>query len=132
MAQYPWGAQTPSKRVASVEKQIAAVEKKKKAATDAHASKMAEFDVTEKALKADLRQAQNVLDREEKDQVKAAASKSFEKVLDKLISDGVDIEKAIENGDLMKAMRELADPGAGDKKAPAKQKKSGSEPAGDS
>ena len=121
MADYPWGAMAPAKRVASVERQIRTNDGKKAAAVEAHSKKMAELDSVEKGLKADLRQAQTVLDREEKDKIREAASKSFEKVIDKLMADGVDVEKALGSKDFMKAIEGIAkaktdDSGSGAKK----------------
>ena len=108
MADYPWGAQAPAKRVAAVEKQIRSNDKKKEAALAAHAEKMATFDEVDKGLKADLRQAQTVLDREEREQLKANASKTLEKSIDKLIAKGIDVEAAIESGELAKMIENFA------------------------
>lgn len=139
MAAYPWGAQSPAKRVATVERQIASNEKKKAAAVEAHNAKIAGFDEVDKGLKADLRQAQNILDREERDQIKANASKSLDKVLDKLISDGVDLGAVIESGEFAKAIEGMAKasgpeaatkPSAKSKKADAKSDGAGT--SGDS
>ena len=74
MSQYPWGAQSPVKRVEAVEKQLTAIEKKKSAAIEAHKVKMEGIDKIEKGLKSDLRQAQNAVEKEATEQAKAAAS----------------------------------------------------------
>lgn len=110
---YPWGALAPVKRVAAVESQIAANDKKRNDCVEAHKKRMAEIDETDRRLKGDLRQATAVVEREAKEATVAAATKAFEKVMASLYASGVDVSEIVRGGDLEKVLgKAMAEAGA--------------------
>ncbi len=101
---YPWGALAPVKRVAAVESQIAANDRKRNDCVEAHKRRMAEIDEADRRLKGDLRQATAVVEREAKEATVAAATKAFEKVMASLYASGVDVNGIVRSGDLEKVL----------------------------
>jgi len=110
---YPWGALAPVKRVAAVESQIAANDRKRTECVEAHKKRMAEIDETDRKLKGDLRQATAVVEREAKEATVAAATKAFEKVMASMFASGVDVSEIVRSGDLEKVLgKAMTDAGA--------------------
>jgi hypothetical protein len=112
---YPWGAQSPVKRVSALEAQIKANESKKEAAVKRHREEVRVLDETDRGLRADLRTAQVVVERERSEANASAASSILLKVLK---ATGVDVEEAIRTGSFESVMAEALS-----KVAPGKSRK---------
>ena len=98
---YPWGSQAPTKRVAQLERQISANDEKRREQIEAHRKRIAEIDDSDRQLKKDLNAAQAVVDREHKEAMSAAATRTLEKVL---AAAGTDIADALKSGELEKLL----------------------------
>lgn len=106
---YPWGAQAPVQRVAKLEAQLRANEKKRSEVVEAHRKRIAELDEADRQVKADLRAATIIVDKERHEATVAAASK----VLDRVLSgSGTDISEALRTGDFEKMMARLLEQAA--------------------
>lgn len=132
---YPWGALAPVKRVAAVEAQIAANDKKRNECIDAHKKRLAEIDDADRKLKGDLRQATAIVEKEAREATVAAATKAFEKLMASMAATGVDVNEFVRNGDFEKALgKTMSEAGAKAKpakKAAASGSSGSGEPVGD-
>lgn len=100
---YPWGSQTPTKRVDALKRQISANDQKRTDQVESHRKRIAEIDETDRQLKKDLGAAQTIVDREHREAMSAAAAKMMEKVL---ASAGTDISESLKSGELEKLLGE--------------------------
>ena len=112
MAEYPWGTMPPVKRVAALERQIRENDGRRTKQLAEHRTAIAAIDEADRGLKADLRTAQSVVEREFRESQAVAASRTLEKVLG---ATGVDIGEALSSGLFERLMREaLGRVGGGD------------------
>jgi hypothetical protein len=133
MAEYPWGAQAPSKRVSSIESQIAVNDKRRAECVDAHKKKLVEFDDADRKLRSDLRQATQIVEREDREATVAAAAKAFERMMSTMTGQGVDVGALVRSGEfeklLGKAVSEAGTKGKAARKPAEKPAGSAEEPA---
>lgn len=119
MAEYPWGSMLPAKRIATIDNQIAVNDKKRADLIEAHKTKIAELDENERKLKADLRQATSIQEKESREATVAAATKALERFMNSPAANGVDLDELIRKGTFEKILgAAIAEAG---KSAPAKK-----------
>lgn len=93
--EYPWGKEAPAKRVTKLETNLRNLDKRRDDLVTAHKAKIAELDEAERALKADLKAASSILEKERKDTQVASALKVLERVLG---GSSLNIEDALKSG----------------------------------
>lgn len=132
---YPWGTQAPTKRVAALDAQIVSNEGKKADAIKRHRDEIKKFDETDRSLRADLRAAQAIVDKEKSEADAAAATRVLMKLLS---STGMDVGEAVKSGVFEKAMQEAfnkvegkSSKGSSPAKAPASSKEASGSEGGD-
>jgi hypothetical protein len=116
---YPWGSQAPTKRVGALEASIASNDAKKVDAIKRHREEIRRLDEIDKGLKADLRAAQSIVEKEKAEADAAAATRVLMKLL---ASTGMDVGEAVKSGALEKAMQDAFNKvGGKTPRAPAKE-----------
>lgn len=119
---YPWGSQSPAKRVSALEGNIVANDKKRSAAIESHKARIAEIDEADRQFRSDLKAANIIVDRERREATSAAAAKVLDRIIGSANSD-VDIDDAIRSGEFEKiVMKAIADAAAAKAKPKAKAK----------
>jgi septal ring factor EnvC (AmiA/AmiB activator) len=129
MAEYPWGSVLPAKRIATIENQIAVNDKKRADLIEAHKTKLAEFDENDRKLKADLRQATTIQEKETREATLAAASKALERFLNSPAANGIDIDELVRKGQFEKMLGDVV--ASASKATPTKKSDAAEKPADD-
>lgn len=102
--EYPWGKEAPQKRVSKLENLLRTNEKKREEFLASVKAKVAEFDETDKTLKADLKAATAIMDRERNRAQIASASRVMEKVFG---GASVDLDEVIKSGRFEELLQKL-------------------------
>jgi hypothetical protein len=119
---YPWGSQSPAKRVSALESNIQANDRKRAAAIESHKARIAEIDEADRQFRSDLKAANVIVDRERREATSAAAAKVLDRIIGSANSD-VDIDDAIRSGEFEKlVMKAIADAAAAKAKPKGKAK----------
>jgi len=81
---YPWGAEAPAKHIAKLQKKMAAHSARRAKIEAAFKTQLTEVEEKEKSLRAEIRAAETVRDKEACE----AASQGVAKIVEKLIASG--------------------------------------------
>ncbi len=98
---YPWGTQAPTKKVAALESSIASNDAKKAEAVKRHRDEIRKFDEADKGLRAELKVAQGIVDKEKAEANAASATRVLMRML---ATTSIDVEEALRTGDFEKAI----------------------------
>ncbi|QAY80118.1 hypothetical protein [Sphingosinicella sp. BN140058] len=104
---YPWGTQTPQARLSKLERDLSGEESRKTKYLEGHRAKMAEFEKSDREIRADIKVVQAIIERETAE----AQSRELMKTIQKLASSGkIDLAALVSNPDGLAA--KLAEIGA--------------------
>lgn len=98
---YPWGNKEPARRVADLEKAFETFEKRRADEAKAWAARQAGFVAEERQLKADLKAAQAILEKAQREAAARAVAQSVERLMASgkidlsALSEGADLEQKL-------------------------------------
>lgn len=96
--QYPWGSQAPQTRLSKIQSTLKANERAREKFLESHRVRMAQFEEVERQAKADLRQCQNIIDKERGEANAASLSRMVLRLMGTASPD--QIETALKDGSL--------------------------------
>lgn len=96
--QYPWGSQSPQARLSKLQNALTSSERSRDRALEKHKEKMAKFDEADRQTKADIKQCQQIIDKEQQE----ANANSLTKLMMKMLSSSSAeaVQEALKNGTL--------------------------------
>lgn len=103
--QYPWGTQTPKARIAKLQGTLEASARSRATAVKKHKEHLAKFDKADRQTKSDIRQCQQVLDKERTE----AQAAHFMKIAMKALgnADASALDEALSSGQIEKRLQSL-------------------------
>lgn len=103
---YPWGAQAPQPRLTKLTSNLQKLQAQRDRYLEGHKAKISEFDENERAIKADIRVCESILEKEKNE----AQSAQFTKLVSKIaVSGSVDLGALLADPDLEKKLLALAE-----------------------